>query len=112
MRISNREIVALSVEECQRLDAALRDDLEALDFEIRSLVARVRLAARDDGADDIVVVKASTTVLLSIAAGLIACAAEDRKALFDVRAFAASADHVATWARERWLKGLAAAGEA
>ncbi len=112
MRVSKQgEIAAMPIEECQRLDAPLRDDLEVLDYEVRTLVARIRREACDAGTDDTTFVAASTTVLLSIAAGLIACAADERRAAFDARSFAASANRAADWARKRRLLRFVA-GEA
>jgi len=104
-------LTVMTIEECQRLETPLRQDLELLDYEIRSLVSRIRNEARDAGADDTIFVAASSTLLLSIAASLLARAAEDRRAAFDAGAFAASAGHAARWAEERRLRyGLA--GEA
>jgi hypothetical protein len=97
-------IPAMSMEECQSLDAPLRHDLEVLDYEIRSIVARIRKEAGEAGADDIIFVKAWTTVLLSMAAGLLARAAEDRRAAFDARSFIATAGSAAKWAQERRLR--------
>ncbi len=48
--------------------------------------------------------KASTTVLLSIAAGLLARAAEDQRAPFDAGSFAAGAGSAAKWAAQRRLR--------
>lgn len=98
------EIAVMPIEECQRLDAPLRRDLEVLEYEVRRLVARMRNEARDAGVDDILFVKASATVLLSIAAGLLTRVAEERRAAFDPNAFAASADKAARWAGERRLR--------
>ncbi|QGM98010.1 hypothetical protein [Methylocystis parvus] len=95
---------AMTIEECQRLQTPLRQDLEILDYEIRRLVARIRKDARDAGADDTAFVTASSTILLSIAATLLSRAAEDRRANFDAGAFAASAGNAALWAQERRLK--------
>jgi hypothetical protein len=100
----NTGIAVMSIEECQRLDAPLRQDLEVLDYEIRSLVARIRKEAGEAGGDDTVFVKASTTVLLSIAAGLLARAAEDKRAAFDAGAFVATAGSAAKWAEQRQLR--------
>ncbi len=97
-------MTVMSIEECQKLDAPLRQDLEVLDYEVRSLVARIRREARDAGADDATFVKASTTVLLSIAAGLLARAAEDQRAPFDANSFTAGADSAARWAEQRRLR--------
>jgi hypothetical protein len=98
------ELAVMSIEDCQRLETPLRQDLEVLDYEIRALVARIRREAAEAGADDATFVQASTTVLLSIAAGLVARAAEDRRAAFDVRAFVAGADSAAKWAGQRRLR--------
>lgn len=97
-------MTVMSIEECQKLDEPLRQDLELLDYEVRSIVARIRSEARDAGADDATFVKASTTVLLSIAAGLLARAAEDQRAPFDARSFAAGANSAAKWAAQRRLR--------
>lgn len=97
-------MTVMSIEECQKLDKPLRQDLEVLDYEVRSLVARIRVEAREAGADDATFVKASTTVLLSIAAGLLARAAEDQRAAFDANSFAAGANSAAKWAAERRLR--------
>ncbi|WP_144259746.1 hypothetical protein [Methylocystis sp. ATCC 49242] len=105
------EIAVMSIEECQRLEQPLRRDLEVLDYEVRSLIARMRAEAKDAGADEMLFVKASTTVLLSIAAGLVARAAEDKRAPFDATSFVASADSAAQWAQTRRMRYFVA-GEA
>ncbi|WP_457798524.1 hypothetical protein [Methylocystis sp. S23] len=97
-------LTAMTIEECQQLQTPLRQDLETLDYEIRGLVARIRKESRDAGADDATFVKASSTVLLSIAATLLARAADDRRAAFDPGAFAASAGSATRWAEERRTK--------
>jgi hypothetical protein len=94
----------LSIEECLNLETPLRHELEVLDYEIRGLLARSRGEARNAGADDALFVRASTTVLLVAAAGLIARAAEDQRAHFDARAFAECADGAARWAKQRRLR--------
>lgn len=94
-------MTAMSIEECQRLNTPLRRDLEILDDEIRSLLARIRREANDAGGDDAAFVKASTTILLSIAAGVLAHAAEDHRAAFDANSFAACAGAAAKWAGQR-----------
>ena len=66
----------MTIEECQKLDQPIRQDLELLDYEVRTIVDRIRSESRDAGGDDATFVKASTTVLLSIAAGILARAAE------------------------------------
>ncbi|WP_442754602.1 hypothetical protein ACNHKD_16660 [Methylocystis sp. JAN1] len=100
----DRALRVMSIEECQKLETPLRQDLEVLDYEIRSLVARIRKEAGDAGADDATFVKASSTVLLSVAASLLARAAHDKQAAFDAGDFAASARNAARWAEERRLR--------
>ncbi|WP_424361545.1 hypothetical protein [Methylocystis parvus] len=97
-------MTGMTIEECQSLDTPLRQDLEVLDYEIRSLVARIRKEAGDAGADDTIFIKASSTVLLSIAASLMARAAQDKSAAFDALDFAANASNAARWAQERRLR--------
>lgn len=94
----------MSIEECQSLETPLRHELEVLDYEIRGLLVRSRSEARNIGADDALFVKAATTVLVAIAAGLFARAAEDQRANFDARSFAECADDAARWAQQRRLR--------
>jgi hypothetical protein len=94
----------MSIEECQSLETPLRHELEVLDYEIRGLLARSRSEARSIGADDALFVRASTTMLLSIAAGLFARAAEDQRAHFDARSFAEGAGSAARWAKQQRLR--------
>ena len=82
----------------------MRDDLEILDYEIRSIVARLGAEVRDAGKDAGVFAEASTTVLLSIAAGVMARAAEEHRAAFDASSFVATANNAATWASSRRLR--------
>jgi hypothetical protein len=101
----------LSIEECQNLDAPLREELELLDYEIRSIVTRISADMAPFGADDGLFLKASTTVLLSIAAGLMQRAAEETKKPFDTDSFVVGAQSAAQWAMTRKLRYLLA-GEA
>lgn len=105
------ELAVMSIEDCQRLEPPLRRDLEVLDYEIRRVVARTRADAGRAGSDDSLFVKASSTVLLSIAAELMARAAEEGRLRFDAAAFAAGADSAAQRARGRRLQYFLA-GEA
>jgi hypothetical protein len=104
-------MTVMTIEECQNLDPPIRQDLELLDYEVRTIVDRIRSESRDAGGDDATFVKASTTVLLSIAAGILARAAEDERAAFDAGSFAAGAGHAARWAEQRRLRYFVA-GEA
>ncbi len=104
-------MTVMTIEECQKLEKPIRQDLELLDYEVRSIIDRIRSEAREAGADDRTFVKASTTVLLSIAAGLLARAAADERAPFDAGSFAAGAGQAARWAEQRRLRYFVA-GEA
>ncbi len=93
-----------TIEECQRFDAPLREDLELLDYEIRRRVDRMLAGVDQSGKDSVLFRKASTTVLLSIAAGLMESAAERTREPFDVASFKAVAENAAQWAKNRKLK--------
>ncbi len=94
----------LSIEECQAIGSPLREELEVLDYEIRSALIRLLGDVEASGADGALFLKASMTVLLSIAAGMLARASEERNAPFDVGSFAAGAEAAAEWARLRKLR--------
>ena len=94
----------LSIEECQKLVSPLRDDLELLDYEIRSAFTRIMSEVDRSGSDNVLFLKASTTVLLSIAAGLLERVAEQTNHPFDVDSFVGGAQSAAQWAKMRKLK--------
>jgi len=94
----------LSIEECQRIDSPIREELELLDYEIRSSFTRILSEVDRSGADNILFLKASTTVLLSIAAGLLERAAEANDAQFDIGSFVSGAEMAAEWAKMRKLR--------
>ncbi|MBI1867091.1 MAG: hypothetical protein HYS06_02135 [Methylocystis sp.] len=93
-----------TIEECQRFDAPLRDDLELLDYEIRRRFNRILAGVDQSGQDSVLFLKASTTVLLSIAAGVMESTAERTRQPFDVASFKAVAENAAKWAKNRKVK--------
>lgn len=93
-----------TIEECQQLDAELREDLEVLDYEIRCAVNQILADVDRSGRDGISFLRASTTVLLSIAAGLLEATAERTHEPADVEAFKAVAEDAAEWAQRRKLR--------
>ncbi len=97
-------ISMLTIEECQTIGSPLREELELLDYEIRSALTRILTDVEISGADSVLFLKASMTVLLSIAAGMLARAAEERNAPLDINSFAAGAEKAAEWARMRRLR--------
>jgi hypothetical protein len=94
----------LTIEECQSIGSPLREELELLDYEIRSAFARILSDVDRSGPDNILFLKASTTVLLSIAAGLMERAAEQNNAPFDVKSFVVGAEMAVEWAKMRKLR--------
>jgi hypothetical protein len=100
---------AMSIEDCQSLNSNLRKDLEVLDYETRARVIRMRAETRRRGNDDAAFLKASSTVLLSIAADLLAHAAEDSLAAFDASSFEKCAGAAARWAEKRRPRSCVAA---
>lgn len=93
-----------TVEECQRLDASLRQDLEVLDYEVRCIVNQILADVDQSGRDGVSFMRASTTVLLSIAAGLLEVTAERSHEVADIEGFKAIAEDAAQWAKNRKLR--------
>ena len=98
------KITVLSIEDCQRLDEAARGDLELLDYEVRRSVTRILADVTPAGADDALFLRASSTVLLSIAAGLMERAAHETQKPFDAESFVVGAKSAAQWAETRKLR--------
>ncbi len=94
----------LSIEDCQRLDGDIRDNLELLDYEIRCAFTRILADVDRSGVDNVVFLRASTTVLLSIAAGLLERAAEKTCKPADATSFVSGAASAAAWAKLRKLR--------
>lgn len=101
----------LTFEQCQRLTGPIRDDLELFDYTVRSAFSRLLAEANLSDENSIMFIKASTTVLLSISAGLHESVAADSNQSFDINSFVASAKSAARWAASRKLR-LALGGEA
>ncbi len=102
--------VPLSIDECRRIAYPLRTDLENLDSEIRSILTRIRAEARRAGGDEALFDMASSTVLLSIAASLLAPSAGNLRETFDPAGFVASASRAAEWVKRRHTGLSLAAG--
>lgn len=93
-----------TIEQCRCFDAPLREDLELLDYEVRRGFNQILAGVDRSGRDSVLFLKASTTVLLSIAAGLMESTAERTREPFDVASFKAIAENAAQWAKSRKLK--------
>ncbi len=106
MNMEREARATLSIEDCQRLAAPLRGEIEIFDYEVRRLVVRIGADARRAGASEALFNAASATVLLSIAAENAARAAQHSRVAFDARDFIAGAQSAARWASERSLKML------
>lgn len=89
-----------TIEDCRRIDPLLRSDLEKLDDQIRSLVARVSAKAATSGRNETLVFHATSTVLLSIAATLTGTN-DSRQEGIDMGAFLARANNAAMWVNNR-----------
>lgn len=108
---SSKNESCLTTEQCQRLEGPLRDQLELLDYEVRSVFARIFADEDRSRLENVVFLKASTTVLLSISANLFARASETTNEPFDIDSFLAGAKNAAQWAALRKLRNCVA-GEA
>lgn len=105
---SHSEGALPTVEECRRLDPALRQELEIVDYEVRCVVNQILAAVDQSGQDGVMFLRASTTVLLSIAAGLMETAAERAHESADVDSFKDIAEDAAQWAKDRKLRHFVA----
>lgn len=93
-----------SLQECQQIDESLREDLEVLDYEVRCVVNQILAGVDQSGRDGVLFLRASATVLLSIAAGLTETAAERTREPVDIESFKAIAEDAAEWAKSRKLR--------
>lgn len=108
---SSKKESCLTAEQCQRLEGPIRDQLELLDYEVRSAFARIFADGDRSRLENVMFLKASTTVLLSISANLFERASETTNEPFDVDSFLAGAKSAAQWAALRKLRNCVA-GEA
>jgi hypothetical protein len=90
----------VTIEDCRRIDPLMRSELESLDIEIRSIVARMSARAIESGGNEIIFSNAISTVLLSIAATLTGtnCHCSGR---IDIGSFLARANSAAVWVKNR-----------
>lgn len=93
----------VTIDDCRRINPALRAALEILDDEIRSIVARMSARTIESGGDEIIFAIGSSTVLLSIAAALTRTI-DHPYGLIDIDAFLARANDAADWVNERKTK--------
>lgn len=93
----------VKIDDCRRMDPMLRSELEFLDDEIRSMVARMFARAIDPGDDGTRLSMATSTVLLSIAATLTKTIDHPHGPI-DRRAFLARAHEAAEWVNNRKAK--------
>lgn len=91
----------LTIEQCRRLDAALRCRLELLDQEIRVVCNRMIADVHASGGDSVMFVNASATVLMSIAANLAAMGCERTHEDFDEASFLDCAENAARWVKHK-----------
>ncbi len=96
----NRLMEVVTIEDCRRIDPHLRSDLQTLDDEIRSIVARISARAMESGGNEKIFSHATSTVLLSIAATLTGTT-DPRHGGVDIGAFLARANNAAIWVNNR-----------
>lgn len=101
--VCNGDMNIVTIDDCRRMDPMLRSGLEALDDEIRRIVARISAKTTNAGGDEALFMTASSTVLLSIAAAMTK-AVDRRPGNVAVGAFLARANHAAKWANDRSMK--------
>lgn len=77
----------LTINECRRLKGGLRQYLMLLEEETSRAHARVAANVNLRGEDELAFLRASTTVVISVAAGLMEVAAERSHSAFDTGGF-------------------------
>jgi hypothetical protein len=93
-----------SFDECRCLNDPVRADLELLDYEIRRVSAQLLAEVDRSEKDSVLFLRASATVILSIAAGLMESASERTGQPFDVESFKVVAEDAANWAKTRRMR--------
>jgi hypothetical protein len=101
-----RAAAPLSIEDCRRCEPTLRGRLEALDDEVRGSINLLLAEIDAEGDERGAFLKAATTVLLSIAAGLMESAAERSGVAADVESFRDAAEDAAQWAKSHRLNEI------
>jgi hypothetical protein len=99
-------VAPFSIDECRSCEPALRQELETLDYQLRSAVNQILAGVEGDGRDGAAFLRGATTVLLSVAAGLIETASERLRAPTDIGAFKDVAEDAAQWAKDHKLREL------
>lgn len=93
----------VTIDAWRSMDPALRTELEILDDEIRSIVARMSARTVETGGDETLFSIWSSTVLLSIAAALTK-KIDHPYGLIDTGSFLSQANEVAGWVNNRKTK--------
>jgi len=99
-----------TIEECQKLQNPLRGQLELLDYDVRSAVTRGLADIESSGEDDAIYMRASVTVLLSIAARMFERSLSETGQPTTEDNFVSGAENAIEWARTRRLR-YSVAGE-
>ena len=101
----------MTFEQCLRIEGALKEELELMDYQIRSTLRQAIGNTDRHPRDEIVFLQASTIVLLSIAASIHERSSTNTNTRFDLRSFIAGARNAASWVASRKLR-LAQMGSA
>lgn len=99
-----RRLEPLPIDRCRDLASPLRQELETLDDEARSLVNQLLAGVDGQNKDGVSFLRGAATVLLTIAAAAMETAAERLREPADVEAFRDAAEDAAQWTRRRRLK--------
>lgn len=94
----------MTFEQCLRLEGALKDELELMDYQIRSTLRQAIGRTDRHSRDETLFLQASTIVLLSIAASIHERSSTNANARFDMRWFVAGARNAASWVVSRKLR--------
>ena len=95
---------APSFDECRLLKDPVRSDLELLDYEIRRISAQILADVDRSNKDGVLFLRASATVILSVAASLMESASERTGRPFGAESFKSVAEDAVNWAKTKKVR--------
>jgi hypothetical protein len=104
MSDKNAEAFLPTVEECRRIEGQLREELQRVDEEVRRAHNRIAASVGRFSSDEILFLRASAMVVLTVAAGLVEIVSDRARVQAPEGAFAAAAADTAAWAKRRKKK--------
>jgi len=93
-----------SVEDCRRLKPSMREHLEQVDEELRRILNRVDAQRPRSAEEQTQFMRASATVMATVAAGILEIVAERTREPYSIQTFGDAARDAAQWTQSRRQK--------